>query len=117
MQADAWFVQNVEYTYQARAYLRRQTDTLSLTAAQSAALAIEGEISQSYIFKKAKARTDLLDHVVGNLLLVISQPKFLEKRIGLLNRHGADSHDRVAGDRRRPRGARGSLLAAGRRGG
>src|SRR5207253_9689500 len=47
MQTDARLVENVQHAYERSPDLRRQPDTLRLTAAERAALAVQGQIAKA----------------------------------------------------------------------
>ena len=76
VQSDAGLIQNIEHVHQLTAYLRRQTDTLTLAARQRCRLAVQCQIVQSHIEQEIQTRAYLLQYLCGNLLLLVVQVLF-----------------------------------------
>jgi hypothetical protein len=55
VQADAWLVEDVEHTDQARADLRGESDTLRLTAGERLGAAIQREVIKTHVDQEAQA--------------------------------------------------------------
>src|SRR3546814_7232190 len=73
MEADAWFVENIEHPRQAAADLAGETDALAFAAAERAAGAVEVQIIEPDIVEKAEPLVDLLQNRFGDLLLRVVQ--------------------------------------------
>src|SRR5262245_10773011 len=65
MQTDARLVEHVEHAHQARAYLRREPDTLRLAARERARSSIEAEIVQTDAEQQIQAAAHLLENLVS----------------------------------------------------
>src|SRR3546814_15611277 len=78
MEADAWFVENIEHPRQAAADLAGETDALAFAAAERAAGAVEVQIIEPDIVEKAEPLVDLLQNRFGDLLLRVV-PLFFER--------------------------------------
>ena len=52
VQADARFVQNIQYACQAAAYLRCQTDALRFAAAERTGASVERQVIKAYVIEK-----------------------------------------------------------------
>ncbi len=55
VEADRWFVEDVEHAGEPGADLRREADALCLTAGQRAGLAIEAEVAEADFVEEAEA--------------------------------------------------------------
>src|SRR6185436_19394137 len=97
VQADARFVENVENTDKASADLGGEADALSFAAAETAAFAIQSEVTEPDVFEEAEARTDLFDHLGGDFFFERGEFNRSEKFVGLVDGHGANFHDGEAG--------------------
>src|SRR3546814_15683959 len=73
MEADSWFVENIEHPRQAAADLAGETDALAFAAAERAAGAVEVQIIEPDIVEKAEPLVDLLQNRFGDLLLRVVQ--------------------------------------------
>ena len=73
MQTDARFIEDVENTDEPRTDLGGEPDALRFTAAEGAALAVQGEIAETYVSEEAKPGADFLDDFVRNLLLKVGE--------------------------------------------
>ena len=61
MEADARLIKDVQYADQACADLGSQANPLRLTAAEGAALAIKGEISEADVLEECEPGADFFD--------------------------------------------------------
>ena len=71
VQAYRGFVQNIEHVDEPAAYLRGQTDTLALAAAEALAAPAQTEIAQADRLHKSQARADLLHNRLRYRLLLL----------------------------------------------
>src|SRR5439155_25282771 len=67
VEADRWLVEDVEDADQARADLRRQSDTLPLAARQCRGTPIEREVIETDVDQEPETRDDLLQDRPGDL--------------------------------------------------
>src|SRR5205085_1251616 len=67
MEADAWFIENVDHADQPHAKLSRQAHALRLAAGQSRVLAIEGEITESGFIQEMQSLRNPLEHFVNRV--------------------------------------------------
>src|SRR4029077_10521303 len=73
MQADAWFIENVENTSQTGADLCGESYPLRFTAGKRAALAIQCQVAKPDLHKKLQTRANLADNVCHDGLLLLGQ--------------------------------------------
>src|SRR5436309_2404479 len=73
MQTDARLVENVQHAYERSPDLRRQPDTLRLTAAERAALAVQGQIAKADVLEKAEPGSNLFDDLKRNFLFKVGK--------------------------------------------
>ena len=100
VQADGRFVQHIEDAGQARADLRRQSDTLALAARQGAGGSGQVQIVQADVVQEPQTVADFLQDAPGDLHLLFGQVLFQrrEPQIGLGDRQGGDVGDVLAAD-------------------
>src|SRR5262249_39236112 len=89
---------NVENADEASADLGSETDALGFATTERAAFAVQGEIAEANVFQEAEARADFLDDFGGDSFFEGRQFEIGEKRVGIIDREGAEVHDREAGD-------------------
>ena len=73
MKTNTWLVQNICHSHQPGSDLGRQTDSLRFAAGQSASGTGQHKVIQPHINKKAKARTDFLQNLLPDHLLMFAQ--------------------------------------------
>ena len=71
VQTYRWFVQNIEHVDEPAAYLRGQTDTLALAAAEALAAPAQTQITQSHRLHEPQPRTYLLQYRLRYRLLLL----------------------------------------------
>src|SRR5438445_6985339 len=98
MQADTGLIQNIEHANEARPNLCCESNALGFSAAKSATLPVQGQITQSHILQETEPGTDFLDDVPRDLFLELSQFQFGKKLVCTLNRERAHIHDGEPGD-------------------
>src|SRR5205823_3030527 len=97
VQADARLVEDIKNAYQSCADLCRQSNPLRLTAAQGAALPVQGEIAQADVLQKTEPGANLPDDFMRDLLLELGELEICEEVVRRLDGEGANIHDRKAG--------------------
>ena len=79
VQADARFVQNIQYACQAAAYLRCQTDALRFAAAERTGASVQRQVIKAYVIEELQACHNLLQHLMRNYLLLRRQHKLFKE--------------------------------------
>ena len=79
VQADGRLVEDIEHAHQARADLRRQTDTLRFAAGERRARARERQVFQTYRAQEAEAIFDLLQNALADAHLLLTQRQLIHK--------------------------------------
>src|SRR5688500_3996860 len=93
VEANAWFVQDVEHADKAGADLRGEANALGFAAAERAAFAIQREIAETNVFQEAEAGADFANDFGGDLPFEIGELEGGEKFIGAFDRERTDVHD------------------------
>ena len=96
MQAYARLVEDIEHARQAAANLRRQTDTLRLTARKRACAAVERQIIKANIIEELQACLNLLQHLLGDNLLALAQLQLCKKLQAVAHRQRRNLTDILA---------------------
>ena len=113
VQSDGRLVKDIEDAHQARADLRRQTDTLRLAAGERRARARERQVFESYRAQEAEAVFDLLQNALADAHLLLGQRQLIHKVERVDDGFFAVVADAKVPDRDRERFAAQSLAAAG----
>lgn len=87
METNTRFIQYICHTDQARADLGRQTDSLRLTAGQSASRTGQHKIVQTHINEKTQTRTNFLQNLLPDHLLMFAQRQMVHEIQKLDNGH------------------------------
>ena len=66
MQADRWFVENIQHAHQSRSDLGRQSDSLSFAAGESRRRATEGQVIKPDIAQEPEPFADFLENLTGD---------------------------------------------------
>src|SRR5439155_24377678 len=96
MQADGWFVQNVEDAAQIRAELGRQSNALRFAAAQCLGGTPEREITKPDIFHEEQPLPDFRNEISGDRLLCSSKFQLVDLAGGFARRKICKLIDRLA---------------------
>ncbi|OPY13164.1 MAG: hypothetical protein A4E69_01774 [Syntrophus sp. PtaB.Bin138] len=96
MQADGWFVQDVEHPHQAGTDLGGQPDTLSFSSRQGPRGAVQGEVIETNIHQEVEPFTDLLEDAAGDLRLFFREGESIEKGQGVHDGEGGYLADILA---------------------
>ena len=116
MQADAWFIKDVEDTHQAGPDLRCQADALCLATGEAARGAVEGEVAESDIAQESQSRAHFLEDRTCDCPGTRTEGRFqvTEECIGLKDGPGDGPRDVVVTDRHAATGRFQSCTFAGR---
>ena len=99
VQSDGRLVENVEHAHQARADLRRQTDSLALAAGERCRRARERQIPESDGLQKFEPRPDLAQNLFRNNGHVACQSQVIHEFQLFRDRHRAEIHNAHPTDR------------------
>ena len=113
VQSDGRLVKDIENAHQARADLRRQTDTLRLAAGERRARARERQVFESYRAQEAEAVFDLLQNTLADAHLLLGQRQLIHKVERVDDGFFAVVADAKSADRDGERFAAEPLAAAG----
>ena len=103
VQTDGRLVQDVADAPEVGAQLRGQADPLRLTAAQGRGRPIQRQVAQTHPLQELKARTDLGEHVAGNLPFPADKLESPEETLRSFDRKSRQLTDRPAAE---PHGSR-----------
>ena len=90
VQADAWFIENVEHPGEAGPDLRGQADALRLTARERRRCAGEVEVVEPNPDEKVEARANLAQNLGGDGRLPVGQGEFVHELTGVAQTERAD---------------------------
>ena len=101
MEADAWFVENIEYANEARPDLSGETDALGFSSAEGATFPVEIKVAQADPIEEMESIPYFRYRLARDLSLGFCQGDIVEESRSLRDAHGANVHDRISGDERR----------------
>ena len=101
MQADARFVQNIQYAGQAAAYLRCQTDALRFAAAERTGASVERQVIKAYVIEELQTRHNLLQNLMRNYLLLRRQLQLFKELQAVAHRQRRNLADIFTADKNR----------------
>jgi hypothetical protein len=116
VQADGRLVQHVADALQVRSQLRRQADALRLAARQRGRGAVQGQVAQADLLQEGQARTDLAEHVTGDVVRAALQRQRVDPAQRLVDAESGDGGDGLGSEAHRPRDrvqARAAAVRAG----
>ena len=79
MQTDARLIKDIQRAYKRTSEGRHKIDSLTLTSGKRIGGSIKRKIAKSHIFNIFQTRDDLLDCLVGNLVLLLGQLDITEE--------------------------------------
>ncbi len=112
MQTDRRLVEHVEHALELAADLGGEPDALALAAREARRRAIEREIAHADVVEEAEAVADLLQHLVGDLALLVAELERRHHAAQVGDRHRGELVDGAVGDLDRQRLAPQSAPAA-----
>ena len=101
VQTNARFVQNIQHTCQAAAYLRCQTDALRFAAAERTGASVQRQVIKAYVIEELQTRHNLLQHLMRNYLLLRRQHKLGKELQAVAHRQRRNLADIFATDKNR----------------
>ncbi len=93
VQPDGGLVQDVEDADEPRAYLRRQSYSLGLAAGERPRRPVERQVVEADVRKEPEPLTDLLQDLLGDLLVGALERETVEEAHALLDGHRRDLVD------------------------